>query len=66
MARGFEKCSKYKDVDLKAPIRKTKTAVGYDFYSAEDMTIPSIWKSIFSFFKGEKVEIKPTLIPTRI
>ena len=62
--RGFEICSKYLHEELIRPIRKTKNSVGYDFYSATDMIIPSIWKSIFSFFKGEKVEIKPTLIPT--
>lgn len=64
MPRGFEVCSKYKDAGLKAPIRKTKTSVGYDFYSATDITIPSIFKGVLELLKGNKVSIKPTLIPT--
>ncbi len=64
LGRGFEVCSKYKNDNLKPPIRKTKTSVGYDFYSATDITIPSIWKQVFSLFKGDKAQLKPTLIPT--
>ena len=62
--RGFEVCSKYINSELTAPIRKTKYSVGYDFYSATDIVIPSIWKNVFKLFKGNKEEIKPTLIPT--
>lgn len=68
--RGFEICHGYEDKDITLPIRKTKFSVGYDIESAEEITIPSIWKTIFTNFskylKGntEYLEIKPTLIKT--
>lgn len=70
--RGFEVCKNYEDKDIVLPIRKTKNAAAYDIESAEDITIPSIWKVIFSnfskFLKGENdySEIKPTLVKTGI
>ncbi len=70
--RGFEICSNYLEKDIKLPIRKTKNSVGYDFCSAEDTIIPSIWKTVFNniklFLSGNKnyEEFKPTLIPTGI
>lgn len=70
--RGFEICTKYMDSDINLPIRKTKNSVGYDIESAETITIPSIWKTIFEnfskFIKGEHdyKEIKPTLVKTGI
>lgn len=39
----FEKVSKYADVDLPMPVRKTNHAAGYDMVAAEDYIIPSIW-----------------------
>lgn len=47
MDRGFEIVSKYAKDDLTIPYRTTKSAAGYDFESAIDMTIPSIWKINF-------------------
>lgn len=70
--RGFEICNAYIDKDITLPIRKTKTSVGYDLEAAENTTIPSIWKTVYSnfnkFIKGEKDydEIKPTLVKTGI
>lgn len=70
--RGFEICSNYLDKDIKLPTRKTKNSVGYDFCSAEDIIIPSMWKTAFKnvklFLSGNKnfKEFKPTLIPTGI
>ena len=39
----FEKVSKYADVDIAMPVRKTKKSAGYDMVAAEDYIIPSIW-----------------------
>ncbi|MCP9332264.1 dCTP deaminase/dUTPase family protein [Lentilactobacillus hilgardii] len=81
MKRGFEIVSKYKDQKLTVPYRTTVNAAGYDFESAVDMTIPSIWK--LNFLKilwaikhgkeasPEKIDhakkiLKPFLIPTGI
>lgn len=47
MKRGFEIVSKYNDQDLNVPYRTTNHAAGYDFESAVDMVIPSIWKGNF-------------------
>ncbi len=38
--RGFEVVSKYKDSDIKLPVRKTKGSAGYDFSAAETIEIP--------------------------
>jgi len=68
--RGFEVCSEYSDKEINLPIRKTRTSVGYDIEAAEDTTIPTIWKTIFTnikiFLSGKDnyEEFKPTLIPT--
>ncbi len=37
--RGFEKISKYKDVDFPMPVRKTKTSAGYDICVPEDVAL---------------------------
>lgn len=41
MAR-FEKVSRFADVDLNLPVRKTKYSAGYDFEVAEDIIVPSL------------------------
>ena len=38
----FEKVSKYADVDLAMPVRKTSQSAGYDMVAAEDYVIPSL------------------------
>lgn len=40
----FEKVSKYADVDIAMPVRKTAQSAGYDMVAAEDYIIPSIWQ----------------------
>lgn len=35
----FEKVSRFKDIDINLPIRKTKNSAGYDFEVAEDILI---------------------------
>ncbi|MBQ9280557.1 MAG: dUTP diphosphatase [Clostridia bacterium] len=68
--RGFEVCKGYEDKDINLPIRKTKNSVGYDLEAAEDVVIPTIWKTVFEnvkrfmLGKHEYDEIKPTLIKT--
>ncbi len=81
MARGFEIVSKYKEADLKLPYRTTKNAAGYDFQSAKDLVLPSIWKLNFlkilwairqekkpseGQISEAKEVLKPFLIPTGI
>ncbi len=41
--RGFEKVSTFESINL--PERATKHAAGYDFEAANDVVIPSIFKS---------------------
>jgi len=72
MTRYFDVVSKYKDMNINLPKRSTAHSVGYDFESAEDIKIPSIWKqmtdNLINFFKGleDFNPIKPTLIHTGI
>lgn len=81
MSRGFEIVSSYQDAHLKLPYRTTKRAAGYDFESAVDFTVPSIWKLNFlkilwairhqenvddeTLTQAKKI-LKPFLIPTGI
>ena len=37
--RGFEKITKYKDVDFPMPARKTKMSAGYDICVPEDVAL---------------------------
>ena len=38
----FEKVSKYADIDIAMPVRKTAESAGYDMVAAEDYIIPSM------------------------
>ena len=81
MKRGFQVVSKYKNKDIKLPIRATKNAAGYDFFAAEDFVLPSIWKMNFIKLlwriRKEKTlrpedytkaadDLRPLLVPTGI
>ncbi|MGK4128179.1 dUTP diphosphatase [Ligilactobacillus saerimneri] len=81
MKRGFQVVSKYKNEDIKLPIRATKNAAGYDFFAAEDFVLPSIWKMNFIKLlwriRKEKTlrpedytkaadDLRPLLVPTGI
>ncbi|GAY72606.1 deoxyuridine 5'-triphosphate nucleotidohydrolase [Lentilactobacillus kosonis] len=81
MSRGFEIVSKYANEGLNIPHRTTENAAGYDFESATDFTLPSIWKLNFvkllwaikhenSLSESEvakaKATLKPYLVPTGI
>ena len=81
MNRGFEVVTQYQNQGINLPKRATKQAAGYDFESAVDMVLPSIWrlpflkalKTIRSAKDLDKLEaseanqiLKPYLIPTGI
>lgn len=81
MTRGFEIVSSYANEGLHLPYRTTKRAAGYDFESAVDFNVPSIWKLDFlkviwairhesnvdnETSKRAKKILKPFLIPTGI
>lgn len=81
MTRGFEIVSKYRNAGLNLPYRTTKRAAGYDFESALDFTVPSIWKLDFlkvlwairhetavDDVQAQKAKriLKPYLVPTGI
>ena len=40
----FEKVSKFAEVDINLPVRKTADSAGYDMEVAEDIIIPSYHK----------------------
>lgn len=42
--RGFEIVTKYINKGITLPKRATNSSAGYDFASAEDVIIPSIWR----------------------
>ncbi|MCK8607628.1 dUTP diphosphatase [Apilactobacillus ozensis] len=81
MKRGFEVVSKYKEQGINLPRRATQQSAGYDFESASDFVLPSIWKLGFlkvlwalkhqksvsddNMEKAQKI-IKPLLVPTGI
>lgn len=75
--RGFEKVSTFEDINL--PERATKLAAGYDFEAANDVVIPSIFKSGIAtalkvaLNKEEALldeellkQVKPTLVGTGV
>lgn len=77
--RGFEVVSTFIEKNIQLPQRATQHAAGYDFEAAEDVVIPSVWKtSIIAGVKGliqqgdaEKLaalekQIKPTLVATGV
>lgn len=79
MAR-FEKVSKFADVDINLPQRKTADSAGYDMEVAEDIVVPSFFK-LFAALQDEydistvfnldnlamvtkRLKTKPTLVST--
>lgn len=79
--RGFEIITAYKNKGVNLPKRATKKSAGYDFEAVEDITIPSlpktlikeIGKAIFAnegsaieYLKEKIKQFKPTLVPTGI
>jgi dUTP pyrophosphatase len=61
--------NKVKWENAKIPEYSTKHSAGADFFCAEEVTIPSIWKEMFKniFVTGkEPVQAKPTMVHTGI
>ena len=68
MIRYFAVAKGWEDKGVNLPQRSTENSAGYDFESAEDIVIPSIWKTITKMFtqysKGEGVH--PTIVQTGV
>lgn len=66
--RGFEIVTKYLKEGLILPKRATAASAGYDFSSAENIVIPSIWtlSQKENKVKGEKTISPSILVPTGI
>ena len=78
----FEKVSRFSEIDITLPVRKTANSAGYDFSVAEDITIPSFIASHIDVLARErpdypidleavakitkKTGAKPTLVPTGV
>ena len=54
----FEKVSKFNEIDLPLPVRKTAESAGYDFVVAEDIIIPP-YSELYEDMKA----FKPVYIP---
>ena len=50
----FEKVSRFTNVDIEMPARKTKYSAGYDFVVAEDIIIPSYEDVFDEFLESEE------------
>ena len=78
----FEKVSRFNDVEINLPVRKTAFSAGYDFEVAEDTVVPpynKLGKTITKIFDEELTynleematitkhcKMKPTLVPTGV
>lgn len=52
----FEKVSRFKDVDIEMPARKTMYSAGYDFVVAEDVIIPAYDDVFDEFFETDEID----------
>ena len=63
----FKNAKEFKNKDIKLPVRETTGSAGYDFYSNETITIPSILNEINSYsVRGVFSGIKPTMVSTGV
>lgn len=63
--RGFEIAKGFESYEVNLPCRSTKNSAGYDFFTIEDIEIPSYYAQLLDkLTKNEPV--KPTLIKTGI
>ena len=53
----FEKVSRFADVDIAMPIRKTEGSAGFDFVVAEDVIIPSYADLMYALGNYESFEV---------
>ena len=49
----FEKVTRFANVDIAMPERKTEFSAGYDMVAAEDVVIPSCYSLLHYFWEGE-------------
>ena len=56
----FEKVSRFNEIDLPLPIRKTAQSAGYDFVVAEDIIIPP-YSELYEKMKANKPYVTPGL-----
>ncbi len=80
--RGFKVVSRYRQEEVRLPVRATKNAAGYDFFAAQDFILPSIWrlefiKALWQLNKNKQAltsfeiqsaqdALRPFLVPTGI
>lgn len=68
MPRYFAVCKNYiskdGDTSIQLPQRSTKHAAGYDFFAAEEVTIPSCLSTLWNMLL--KRPIKPTYVHTHV
>ena len=64
MSRYFTKCKDFVNEEFDLPHRSTKNAAGYDFYAPQDITIPSIWSTIWKMIRRKAVT--PTMVKTHV
>lgn len=75
----FEVVSRFAGQDIQLPTRATKDSAGYDFYTAEDVIIPSVLTNLSAFATDTTIEldnlnqtlnaiqwVRPTLISTGV
>ena len=64
MIRYFAVAKGWEDKGVNLPQRSTENSAGYDFESAEDIVIPSIWRTFAKYFKEEGIH--PTIVQTGV
>lgn len=64
MSRYFAVCDSFKDKGIMMPKRSTAGSAGYDFYSAEEIVLPSVWNTIWKWV--QKKPVNPVSVPTHI
>lgn len=63
--RYFKPCKGYENCGIHLPERSTCSSAGYDFFTAEKVTIPSSLPSLMDLIRG-KFSLKPTIVYTHV
>lgn len=63
MPYQFKACKGWENL-VRLPQRSTSYSAGYDFYAAEEVTLPSIWESIFQLIR--KKAVQPVIVKTHV
>lgn len=69
---NYEEVELFKDTEYPLPVRSTENSAGYDFFSIEYTTVPSVWKqaakALTNLISGKEREqiFKPTLVATGV